>query len=120
MATKGFTTNPNLSRGDMGLAEIFASKAGNNIKIVNDDATCYLWDDSVRLWVLRNNKWIGNEVLSGMQIVDVASELKEYRKKKEKVLSYRGAGSASYLRRKCYRLENRRDMRATAGTQLHI
>lgn len=67
MATKGYTPDPNLARGDMGLAEIFAAKVGNNIKIVGDDVsssgnTCYLWDNTSRLWIHRNNKWIGNEV----------------------------------------------------------
>jgi P4 family phage/plasmid primase-like protien len=105
MAARGFTADSNLSRGDMGLAEIFAAKVSDNIKIVRDDATCYLWDDSKRLWMLRNNRWIGCEVskhlekvinsriklLKGMHIIDVEPEMKECRKKKEKVLSHRGS-----------------------------
>jgi hypothetical protein len=58
----GFKPDPNLFRGDMGLAKIFASKVGSTIKLVSDDGTCYIWDDAARLWVHRNNKWIGNEV----------------------------------------------------------
>jgi P4 family phage/plasmid primase-like protien len=103
-ATSGYMPDSNLSRGDMGFAEMFATSAGESIKIAGN-GDCYSWDDSSRLWVPRSNKWIGNEVswklehiinrrmklLRAITSVDVAGELKQCGQKKEKVLSYRGA-----------------------------
>eukprot|EP01127_Copromyxa_protea_P007276 TRINITY_DN171_c0_g1_i5.p1 TRINITY_DN171_c0_g1~~TRINITY_DN171_c0_g1_i5.p1 ORF type:complete len:430 (-),score=50.68 TRINITY_DN171_c0_g1_i5:3118-4407(-) len=58
MAARGFKPDPNLFRGDMGLAEIFAGRVGDTIKIVSADGTCYMWDESLSLWKHRNNKWL--------------------------------------------------------------
>jgi putative DNA primase/helicase len=105
MAIAGWNPDPNLGRRDMGFAEIFAAKRGKFIKIVSDDGTCYLWDDSTRLWMHCNNKWIGNEVshvlekefrvqmkkYRGMNVVDVAKKLETTDREMRKVLSYRGA-----------------------------
>jgi hypothetical protein len=106
MARAGWQSDPNLGRGDMGWAEIFAGKRGQFIKIVSDDGTCYLWDDTNRLWIHCNNKWIGNEVsnvlekefkaemkkFNGMNvIIDVTKKLKTIDKDMKRVLSYHGA-----------------------------
>jgi hypothetical protein len=100
----GFKPDPNLFRGDMGLAEIFASKVGNTIKLVSDDGTYYIWDEAARRWVHRNNKWIGNEVSQRLEKViksrtallrkipfaDALGEMKLLQKTEAQVLSYRG------------------------------
>jgi hypothetical protein len=65
----------------MGFAEIYAAKRGKFIKIVSDDGTCYLWDDSTCLWMHHNNKWIGNKVSHVLE--------KEFRVQMKK---YRGRG----------------------------
>ncbi len=97
--------DPNLSRGDLGLAEIFSELAADKIKVISNDGSCYLWDDNLRLWQLRGNKWIGNEVsrelekvylehakkLKCMKVVDVAKSLKSWEKKIDNILKYRGA-----------------------------
>jgi P4 family phage/plasmid primase-like protien len=62
MAGRRQVVDPDFYRGDMGLADIFANISGGNIKVVSDDASAYLWDESSFLWKLRNNKWIGNEI----------------------------------------------------------
>jgi hypothetical protein len=101
----GWQPDPNLGRGDMGFAEIFATKSGKFIKIVSDDGTCYLWDDTNRLWMHRNNKWIGNKVsnvlekefkaemkkFNSIKLIDVAKKLKATDKDMKRILSYRGA-----------------------------
>jgi Zn-finger protein len=102
MARVGWQPDPNLGRGDIGFAKIFATKCGKFIKIVSDDGTCYLWDDTNCLWMHRNNKWIGNEVsnvlekefkaemkkFNGMKLIDVAKKLKATDKDIKRVLSY--------------------------------
>lgn len=103
LAAGGYAADENLTRGELGMAEIFAEIVGDSIKIVGDNP--YLWDNSSRLWKQRNNKWIGNEVseqlekvinrriklLRGLKVIDTADELYYYELKRVKVLSYRGA-----------------------------
>jgi hypothetical protein len=105
MARVGWQPDPNLGHGDMGFAEIFATKCSKFIKIVSDDGICYLWDDTNRFWMHRNNKWIGNNVsnvlekefkaemkkFNGMKLIDVAKKLKATDKDMKRILSYRGA-----------------------------
>jgi putative DNA primase/helicase len=59
----------NLYRGDYGLALIFKNLAGDKIKIVSKDGTCYLWDDDSRLWEYHDVAWIGNEVSVKLEVV---------------------------------------------------
>jgi hypothetical protein len=42
MARVGWFPDPNLGRGDMGFAELFAAKRGKFFKIVSSNGTCYL------------------------------------------------------------------------------
>jgi hypothetical protein len=105
MARVGWQPDPNLGCGDMGFAEIFATKLDKFIKIVSDDGTCYLWDDTNHLWMHHNNKWIGNEVsnvlekefnaemkkFNGMKLINVAKKLKATDKDMICILSYHGA-----------------------------
>lgn len=104
-AMHAFYANPNLTRGDMGLAEIFADYARDKIKIVSDDEDCYLWNEEKRLWTHCNKKWIGNEVsrylekvindtlkkFRGLKVVSADGFIKQSNKILTRVLSYRGA-----------------------------
>jgi len=101
MAQVGYAA-PGLSRGDMGLAELFVAST-SGIKIVG--AECYMWDDATKLWTLRDDGWIGNEVsrvleriidrrialLNKLAFIDATADIKDCRAKKERVLSYRGS-----------------------------
>ena len=104
LAQSCYTPDVNLLRGDLGMANIFASKT-NSIKIVDNDCSCYIWDDNLKLWMHRNSKWIGNEVsstlekvinermeiLRGLTAIDVKRETKYHNRHLYKILSYRGS-----------------------------
>jgi P4 family phage/plasmid primase-like protien len=114
-------TVTNLSRGDYGLALIFKELAGNNIKIVSSDGTCYLWDDKSCLWENRDCAWIGNQVSERLEPVfmerithlenalDKATEeslqkalmtqIKTMQARKEKIMNYRPAMDVVYKAR---------------------
>lgn len=47
---------------DLNLARVIADATVGRIKVVDDDGTCYMWDEKIRVWQYRSSKWIANEI----------------------------------------------------------
>ncbi len=102
----------NLDRDDEGLSDIFVELERENIHVIDNAGTCYIWSDKTKLWEQHHKGHISNQISTTLEHVideEMAREggenrLKHLKRRQSYVLST--AGCSAVLRKVLLKLED--------------